>query len=65
MPAFDYYKAIKDDAKRRLLVIVGHFADAPIGTILPKALMNLEDADAGIYAFKPYIHRFFNCFAKG
>lgn len=65
MPAHEYYKAMTEDAKRRLLVIVGHFADAPFGTILPKALMNIEDKDSGIYAFKPAIHRFFSCFAKG
>jgi hypothetical protein len=65
MPAHDYYRSLTEDEGRRLLVIVGHFADAPFGTIMPKTLMNIEDHKAGIYAFKPSIHRFFNCFAKG
>ena len=65
MPAYEYYNRLGEDAKRRLLVILGHFADSPFGTILPKSLMNIEDKEAGIYAFKPSIHRFFSCFAKG
>jgi phage-related protein len=64
-PAYDYYQELSDDVKRRLLVILGHFADAPFGTILPKAIMNIEDKEAGVYAFKPSIHRFFSFFAKG
>jgi hypothetical protein len=65
MPAFDYYREMGDEAQRRLMVMLAHFADAPIGTTLPKSILNIEDKDAGVYAFKPAIHRVFSFFTKG
>ncbi len=44
--------------------MVGHFADAPVGTIFPKTIYNIEDKENGIYALKPSIHRFFCFFAS-
>lgn len=64
-PAYDYYLDLDESIRRRFLVIISHFADAPFGTILPKAVLNIEDKADGIYAFKPFIHRFFSFFTKG
>ncbi|OFZ78271.1 MAG: hypothetical protein A2583_02305 [Bdellovibrionales bacterium RIFOXYD1_FULL_53_11] len=63
VPAYDYYQLMDEDAKRRFFVILGHFADSPPGTILPRSILNIEDKVVGIYAFKPAIHRFFSFFA--
>lgn len=64
MPGFDYYQELAEDARRRFFVVIGHFADAPFGAVFPKTILNIEDKSEGIYAFKPFIHRFFCFFSK-
>lgn len=62
LPAHESYEEeLSEDDKRRFFVIIGHFADSPVGTIFPKSIYNIEDKKNAIYAFKPYQHRFF-CF---
>lgn len=60
VPAYDYYKELTEEEQRRFFVVVKHFADAPIGTIFPKTVYNIEDKEHGIYALKPSQQRFFN-----
>src|SRR5687768_12648023 len=65
MPAYEYYQNLSAEVQRRFLMIIEHFANAPLGTILPKAILNIEDKSEGVYAFKPFVHRFFSFFTKG
>jgi len=60
MPAYEYYRTLSEEDEMRFFVIVKHLADQPIGTIHPRTIYNLEDADDAIYAIKPHQHRFFS-----
>ncbi len=64
MAAYEYYQNLTEKEKRRFFIMISHFADSLIGVIFPKTLFNIEDKSHGIYAFKPFIHRFF-CFFTG
>jgi hypothetical protein len=60
MPAFDYYSALSEDHRARFFAVATHVANAPFGTIHPKAIYNMEDPQHRIFALKPSQHRFFN-----
>ena len=65
MEAKEIYDGLPDEEKQRLHQIVKYIADSPIGTIVPKTLYNLENAEHKIYALKPKDYRFFNFMAVG
>lgn len=60
MPAFDYYKDLKDVEQTRLDDMIRHVCDRPFGVQLPLSMYRVEDADNKIYALKPRAHRYFN-----
>lgn len=65
IPGYEYYKTLSEDEKVRFAHIVKYYADSPLGTIIPKTLLNIEDKEHKIYAFKPYKRRFFNFVVEG
>lgn len=59
MPGYEYYRTLNEDEKVRFFQIVKYYADGPLGTILPRTLLNIEDNEHKIYALKPFSRRFF------
>jgi hypothetical protein len=65
MPGREHYFALDALDQERLLLVVKHIANAPIGTLFPKPLYRLEDGANKIYAFKPRGERYFNFTTAG
>ncbi len=65
MPGLEFYHTLSESDKGRFIVLAQHLANADRGTFLPKTHYNLEDAEHGIYAFKPHSQRFLNFMAVG
>lgn len=66
MPAKADYLELSEGEQMRLLFIVRHMADRPIGSNrLPETMYRIEDKENKIYAFKPHAHRFFNFTTEG
>ena len=65
MPGYEFYLTLSGKDKARFMVLVQHLANAQRGTFLPKIHYNIEDAEHGIYAFKPNAERFLNFMTSG
>ena len=65
MPGYEYYQTLSEDEKIRFFQIIRYYADSPLGTIVPKTHLNIEDREHKIYALKPYRRRFFCFTASG
>lgn len=53
VPGYEYHKRMNDQEQRRFLAVIQIIADAPIGTIFPKMIYNIEDKEHSVYAIKP------------
>ena len=54
-----------ETTQERLDYMIMYIADSPSGTLLPKTMYRVEDAENRIYAFKPRDERFFNFMTAG
>lgn len=60
VPGFEYYTDLNESEQRRFFTVIKTIADAPVGTIFPKTIYNIEDKGHAVYAVKPSQHRFFS-----
>lgn len=64
-PAREYYLGLQSQDREKLVRLVRHLANGPIGTILTKSMYRIEDRENKIYALKPGDERFFNFMTEG